>query len=192
VGDVADAARPSTAKKVSAAIGIAGTIVALVVAGTTLFDWFGKKVDPPPPPPPQEVDARVLWVRFRNAGERLVDYLRDTDQRTDGLSTYEAAERGYVFLARLRLEGNLGKRVVVHWSVLDDRTARRLPSATYNQDSTALEPRGVRQTSTWPIWVPYPERKGRYRLRVTLVNERRQPIDERDSAPFRQTFTPST
>jgi hypothetical protein len=136
------------------------------------------------PPPPAHIDARVLGVDLRNSSQRLVDYLRETNQSTAGLSKFEGAERGYVFNVRVRLRGNEGTPLPLRWSIIDAGTRKPLRDPLYSQTATVFKPRGPDQARTWPFWVPYPPRKGKYRLRATLVDEKRQPLDEAESDPF--------
>jgi hypothetical protein len=175
---------PISSKRLTAALATIGTVIGVLAAGTSLFDWFGSKVDPPSPPPPAEIDARVIDVTLRSPRERLVDYLKETNQSTAGLSKFEGAEEGYVFAIRLRIKGNEGKPLPLRWSMIDARTGIRLPGPTYNQTPVVFKPRGPDQARTWPIWVPYPPTKGKYRLRATLIDEKRQPLDEAESELF--------
>src|SRR3954468_21018616 len=102
--------RPSTTgKRVSAALVVAGTVIGVLAGATALFDWFGAKVDPADAPPPAHIDSRVLGVSLRGKGQRLGAYLDETRQSKVGLTTFELAEDGYVFLARLRAKGNQGE-----------------------------------------------------------------------------------
>lgn len=136
------------------------------------------------PSPPARIDARVLGVDLRSPSQRMVDYLRETNQSTAGLSKFEGAERGYVFNVRVRLRGNEDTPLPLRWSIIDARTRRPLRGPIYNQTATVFKPRGPDQARTWPFWVPYPPRKGRFVLRATLVDEKRQPLDEAESDPF--------
>jgi hypothetical protein len=178
-------------KRITAAIAAVGTVIGVIAAGTSLFDWFGAKVDPPPPPPPAEIDARVLGVALRSPSERLVDYLRQTNQPTAGLSRFEGAEPGYVFNVRVRLQGNQDRLLPLRWSIIDASTGRQLRDPLYTQTATVFKARGPDQARTWPIWVPYPSRKGKYLLRATLIDEERQPLDEAESEPFVVARTPA-
>ncbi len=185
-GSRAADAKPSTStrRRFSAALVAAGTVIGLLAGATSLFDWFGTKVDPPPPPPPAEIDARVVRVELRSPSERLVDYLRETNQSTAGLSKLQGAERGYVFNARVRLQGKPGRQLPLRWSMIDASTGESLRDPLYTQTATIFKPSGPSHARTWPFWVPYPPRKGTYRVRATLVDEKRQPLDEAESEPF--------
>lgn len=179
-----DQVRPRT-HRLSGGLAVAATIIGVLAGAATLFDWFGDKVNTPPPPAPTEIDARVLGVELRTRQQRLVDYLRETNQPTRGLSDFEGAEKGYVFTVRVRLVGNQGKPLPLRWSIIDTRTGTPLPGPTYNQTAVVFKPRGPKHSRTWPMWVPRPPRSGTYALRATLINEKRQPLDEADSDPFR-------
>jgi hypothetical protein len=184
VSEAADRRPASSGKRLTAAIALAGTLVGLLAAATSLFDWFGGKVDPPAPPPPAEIDARVLRVDLRSPSQRLVDYLRETNQSTAGLSKFQGAEPGYVFNVRVRLRGNQNNRLPLRWSIIDASTGQPLRDPLYTQTATVFEPGGPSHARTWPIWVPFPPRKGKFLLRATLIDEKRQPLDEAESEPF--------
>jgi hypothetical protein len=171
-------------RRLTAALAAVGTLIGVLAAATSLFDWFGGKVDPPPPPPPAEIDARVLRVDLRSTSQRLVDYLRETNQPTAGLSKFEGAEPGYVFNVRVRLQGNQDKRLPLRWSIIDASTGQPLRDPLYTQTATVFEPGGPSHARTWPIWVPFPSREGKFRVRATLIDEKRQPLDEAESEPF--------
>jgi hypothetical protein len=191
VGQAADPGPSIRRNRLAAAVALAATVIGVLAAATAVFDWFGEKVDPPPPPPPAEIDARVLRVYMRSPSERLVDYLRETNQSTAGLSKFEGAERGYVFNVRVRLQGNQDSRLPLRWSIIDANTGEPLRDPIYNQTATVFQPRGPDHARTWPFWVPYPPRKGRFFLRTTLLDEKRQPLDEAESKPFAVARTPA-
>jgi hypothetical protein len=136
------------------------------------------------PVPPAEIDARVLRVALRSAHVSLVDYLKETNQPTTGLSKFDGAEKGYVFTVRVRLQGHQGELLPLRWTVVDTKTLEHLSGPTYNQTAVKFKPQGQDHARTWPIWVPAPDRRGTFFLRTTLVDEKRQPLDEADSQPF--------
>lgn len=185
-------------KRLAAIVVAAGTVIGLLTGGTEFFDWVSGKVNPPDPPPPAVVDARITELSLRSTRDRLADYLaeiRPQRATTQGdcvarnpagapLDPRQAAERGFVFLARVEITGNLGRCFPLRWTVIDTRTDTRIDDDLYSQVSVWLSPRGILQGRTWPIWVPYPPRAGTYRLRATLAEEDGQPLDELTSEPF--------
>jgi hypothetical protein len=176
-------------ERLSAILAAIAAVIGVLSGSVALVDWIGGKVDPPAPAPPSEIDARISRVSLRTEGERLVDYLRETNQSTAAVTTFQGNERGYVFVTRVRLKGNQAKRVSVRWSVIDD-AGQPLAGRIYTQTAVVFVPRGPNQARTWPIWVPSPPAKGTYRLRVTLVDQKRQPLDEANSDPFTLTRAP--
>ena len=155
-------------------------VIALLGLGYILVSGGSR----PAPPPPAHIDARVVSVDLRSPSQRLVDYLRETNQSTAGLSKFEGAERGYVFNARVRLRGNEDTPLPLRWSMIDAETRKPLRGPIYNQTATVFKPRGPDQARTWPFWVPHPPRTGRFLLRATLIDEKRQPLDDSESDPF--------
>ena len=165
----------------TAAVAGAGSILAVLASATALFDWFGGKLDPPAS---AEIDAQILSVELRSTRQLYGDYLCETTQSTAGLSDFELSEPGYSFAVRVRLKGNEGVRLPLQWTVLRASTGEPLRDPLYSQKGVVFKPRGPDQARTWPLWVPYPERKGTYKLRATLLDPKGQPQDEKTSKPF--------
>lgn len=179
--DVAQLSPRRSGHRLIAVVAGVGSILAVMASATDLFDWVGGKVDPPPP---AEIDANIIGVTLRSASQKLGDYLRETRQSTAGLSRFELAEPGYSFGVRVRLKGNEGVRLPLRWAVVRAKTGVPLRDPLYQQEGVVFKPRGPDQARTWPLWVPYPERKGTYRLRTTLVDPKGEPQDEAMSQPF--------
>lgn len=180
--DVAKPSSPRSRRQLTAAL--VGSVLAVLASATALFDWFGGKVKPPPP---AELDAHIVGVTLRSTGQELGDYLRETKQSTAGLSRFELTEPGYGFAVRVRLKGNQGVRLPLRWAVVHAKTGMPLRDPLYHQEGVVFKPRGPDQARTWPLWVPYPERKGTYRLRTTLLDPKGEPQDEATSKPFKAT-----
>jgi hypothetical protein len=177
-------------KRATAGLALIAAILGVLATTTSLFDWIGSKVSPAPRPPPPNVDARLLGVELRDTGTPLGDYLTETNQSAAGLTRHELLERGYVFRVRIRLAGNLGRAIPLRWSMIEHPTGRPQRGAAYNQTAAIFRPRGETQTRTWPVWVPSPPRPGAFRVRLTLVDNRRRPLDESESSPFRVRHPP--
>lgn len=179
-----------TRKKIAGAFGALGAVIAFLVGVTSLTDWFERKLDDPEPRPPAEIDARIGYVRLQGTREPLERYLRSIGESLSGLTKRELSEPGLLFAMRVRLTGSVGERFPVRWSLHRARTGEPLPGGTYNQPDVTFVPSGREHARTWPLWVPYPPRKGSYFLRVTLTDRKRQPVDERDSPAFTVTKVP--
>ncbi len=173
-----------TRKRLAGAFGAAAAVVAFLVAVTNLTDWIEERFDDPKPPPPPEIDARIHGARLTSMREPLESYLLSTGESLAGLSARERREPGLLFAVRVRLTGSVGEQFPLLWSLHSSRTGARLPGPAYNQLAVTFVPRGRTHARTWPVWVPYPPRKGSYYLRVTLADRKRQPVDVRDSQRF--------
>ena len=169
----------------------AATILGVVSSGIAVFDWFGSKVNPETPPP-AKIDSRLTPPTLLSTHEPLGSYLSATKQSTAGLSAFQLAEPGFEFLIRIHLQGDEGRRLLLRWSVIDNKTGNPLPGPTYNQNAAELRPRGPDQARQWPIWVPSPPNRGQFVLRAILIddNEMHRPVDEADSKSFRVTKAP--
>jgi hypothetical protein len=180
----------SDRKRALGAVAALATILGVLSSGTALFDWFHSKVSHAATPP-AHIDARLTNPVLRGP-ESLGDYLREIHQPLSGLSDYQLAEEGFVFLIGIRLEGNVGRTVLLRWSMIDDATGRPLSDPIYNQPAAKLRPRAADQARQWPTWVPSPPRRGKFSLRATLLDERQLPLDEATSKPFAVTRVPSS
>ena len=174
---------PSRRRTLLGALAVGGTIVGVLSSGTALFDWFGKTVNPVTPPP-AKIDAQLTPPKVLSSHKPLGDYLSDTNQPTSGLSRYQLAEEGFEFLIGIHLQGQQGRSVYLKWSVIDNVTGNSLADPIYNQVAGRVVARGSDQAREWPIWVPSPPRRGRYVLRVILLDETQRPLVEADSEPF--------
>jgi hypothetical protein len=181
--------RLSDRKRVLGLVAALATILGILSSSTALFDWFGSKVNPVIPPP-AHIDARLTSTVLRGR-ESLGDYLRETNQSTTGLSNFELAEQGFVFLIGIHPQGDLGRTVLLRWSIIDNATGTALPDPIYNQPASKFRPRGPDKARQWPIWVPSPPTRGRFKLRATLLDEKHLPLDEADSKPFTLTKAPN-
>lgn len=180
--EAADERRLRIIKWTTATFAAIAAVVGALGAMTSLFDWLERRLDPPAATP-AKIDARLVDVDFRRTGEPLADYLRSTRQPLSGLSDVERREPGLVFAIRVRLVGVTGKTFPVRWTLYDVRRSAPLPEL-YRQEAGSFKPESANHARTWPIWVPYPSRTGRYRLDVVLADAKGQPVDERSSEAF--------
>lgn len=171
-------------RRVVSGFGALAAVVAFLVGVTSLTDWFERKLDDPAPRPPARIDARILDVSLRSTRAPLDGYLRSIGESLGGLTPRELAEQGLVFAVRVRFTGSVGERFPVRWSLNSAASGLPLRDPLYSQPDLTFVPRGREHSRTWPIWVPYPPRRGRYFLRVTLTDQKHQPVDERDSPRF--------
>jgi hypothetical protein len=161
-------------------------VVGLLVGLTSLVDWVDGKVDSPDPRPPKEIDARIGWVALGTVREPQVAYLRATNQKkAPWMTEADLKELGLVFRTSVRLMGSQGKRFMLRLSLVDASTREHLREPGYSQIVADYEPANQNHAHTWSSWFPYPPRVGRYLARATLLDAKKQPVEERDSDPFR-------
>jgi hypothetical protein len=159
---------------------LAAVAAAIVLAFFFLL-WASLK---PQGGPPAKVDARIAKVSSRNVAEPLRDYLDETRQSKRRYTTAQLRQPGYVFNVSVRIIGQRGKRFPVRWA-LYRRPEARVAGPSYNQIAGEMKPESADHASTWPVWVPYPPRRGTYFVRFTLEDQRNRPISEQDSHAFR-------
>lgn len=187
---VAIDAKRFSRKQLLGALTIAATIVGVLSSGTALFDWFGKKVNAVTPPP-AVINAQLTPPTLISTHKPLGAFLSDTNQPTTGLTAYELAEEGFEFLLGVHLQGEQGKSILMKWTIIDSVTDNPLTEPIYNQDAAVLRPRGPDQARQLPIWIPSPPRRGKFVLRVILLDQTHRPLVQADSKPFMVSGAPS-
>jgi hypothetical protein len=165
-------------RRAKQALAATGGVIAVLVSLTTLFDWFESKVVDPPAPPPKTIDARIEEADLQLQNERLVDYLRDTNQDVTGLTASEKNEKGLRFVVRVRLRGQKGTPIPLQWQLYNERIGERLRDPIYSQSPVTFTPSNQDHARTVPLWLPYPPEPGRYVVRFALLDRKRQPLDD--------------
>ena len=178
-----------TRKRIVGALAATATIIGLLSSSTSLFDWLKATVIPATPLP-AKIDASVTSPTLIDPNKALGAYLSDTNQSTAGLDANQLAEQGYEFLVDIHLQGDQGQHIVLRWSIVNEATGNPLPGPTYTQDAANLVARVQDQERQWPIWVPSPPTRGRFALRIILLDTKRRPLAEADSRPFTLTKAP--
>ena len=162
------------AKQIFAA---ASALVAVLVSLTALFDWVGGKVVDPPTRPPKTIDARIEEAELQVRNERLIDYMRDINLDVSELTPMEEQEKGLRFAVRVRLRGSEGVTIPLLWQMYE-RTGARLGEPIYQQSPLDFTPENQDHARTVPLWLPYPPKAGQYVVRFSLLDSKRQPLDE--------------
>jgi hypothetical protein len=176
-------------KRIAGALAATATVIGVLSSSTSLFDWLAATVSPATVLP-AKIDASVAAPTLIDANQSLGTYLADTNQSKAGLDAYQLAEQGYEFLVDIHLQGDRGQHIVLRWSIVDEMTGNPLPGPTYNQDAAKLVAEVQDQERQWPIWVPSPPTRGRFALRIILLDPKRLPLAEADSKPFTLTHAP--
>ncbi len=162
-------------------LGLAGAAIAAIASLTTIISWSAGIFSSTPPP---VIEAQLLAADVDSVHERLVDYLEETGQSSEGLSRPEAIEEGIRVNVKVRLRGRVGKEIPLTWSVLRDDGAR-LRGEIYNQTAAVFTPKSEAHSARVPVWIPYPPRAGTYRVRFALTDSERRPLDTRTTDPIR-------
>lgn len=173
--------RLSLAGRLEKGLALAGALIGVLAGGVGVIDWAGGLAGHPPP----QIDARIERVAARDVAEPLRRYLADTSQSSRGYSTRQLSQRGYVFDVSVRIIGQRGKKFPVRWALYRLHPETAVQGRSYDQIAGDMKPASDNHASTWPVWVPYPLATGTYVVRFTLEDQRRRPISEQRSAPFR-------
>jgi hypothetical protein len=175
-GGVRSLLRP---KRIAQAIATLGAITGALVGITSLVDWVsGKLADPPAA---AVIEPRILGVE-RQDPQSLGDYLRHSGQSRRGYTRAQLRGQGLVFAVTMRIRGEPGARFPLAWFIVDVTRGRPLHGPSFEQEPAIFSPRNGDQTRTWPAWVPYPPRAGRYHVTFQLKNAKREPIAQRVAA----------
>ena len=177
--------RPSrswlTRKRVASAAAGLAALVGFLVGVATLVDFAGRLDSEDPPP--AAIDARVSGVDLTTTRQPYEDYLRATNASLAGLPEADRKEKGLVFAARVRFTGGQGDRYLLRMAVFNSRTGRPLPAYTFKV--AEFTPQAQSHGREWPVWLPYPPRRGTFFVRATILDQQKKPVDEQDSERFR-------
>jgi hypothetical protein len=87
---------------------------------------------------------------------------------------------GMMVSVDVTLTGMSGEPVEVYWSMLSADTTRALPQPWLrNTRAATLHPRAERAQLQKDLWLPLPRERGRYKARITLVDEDGEHYSER-------------
>jgi hypothetical protein len=160
---------------------LAAALIGALAGAVAVVDWASGLGGEPPP----QIDAHIVRVTSRDVAEPLRQYLAETSQPSHGYSRLQLEQRGYTFNFSVRIIGQRGKKFPVRWTLYRRDPETRLEGRAYNQVAGDMRPSSSDHASTWPVWIPYPPRAGTYFVRFTLEDQRRRPVSEKDSQPFR-------
>jgi hypothetical protein len=147
-------------------------VVAILVSGTTLFDWFADKASDPPTVKPANIGARIEAADLQLPSERLGDYMDGIRESTDGMSEEALDQRGMVWTIGVRLRGAEGKRIWLQWELLDAVSGEHLLVDT----PSWFVPKNQNHWGEAQVWVPYPPSTGSHQVRFSLLNSDYLPL----------------
>lgn len=176
--------------RIAGGLAALGTVLGLLVAGTSLYDWLEDRLDAREAAPPPKIDARISSTGLTKMREPQEDYLRSVGGSTKGLTKAELQEQGLVFTTRVHLKGSQGQRYSLRLSLFNVKTRRQLQDPIYTQTVVDYTTAAQDHARSWPSWFPYPLRLGTYFARATLLDAKQQPVDEQDSKALPVTYIP--
>jgi hypothetical protein len=173
-----DAARPRRIS-VGKLVTVVGGGAAALAAVTTVITWAQKQFDGSSP----VADAQITDQRVVSMHDRVIDYLRDTNQPTTGLTAAQKRQEGIRATLRVRFQGRRGERLPLRWS-LRPADGTRLRGRTYNQRPIVFTVEHQSDARTVPIWIPYPPHAGRYIVDFRVFDPHGKPLDEEQTRVF--------
>jgi hypothetical protein len=163
-----------------------GALLAALASVTTVLAFAREQLVSKPPAVKK---ADITRATVTGSRDRLGDYLRDTGQSTGELTREQLREEGITVQATVRIEGSLGEKARLAWSLYRGDGAR-LEGATYNQVAVDFEPKGRAHEATVPLWLPYPPTPGIHFVRLRLTDMKGRPLDVLDTRRFRVKHVP--
>jgi hypothetical protein len=172
--------RPAFARRAYAVVAGLGVVVG-ALAGTIalLHEAFGLFVSDPP----ASIDARIDKVVQTRSRMPFGEYLGEAKLPRSSFSREQLAQPGYEFTVTVTITGRIGKELPLRWRMFR-KPESPLPGPLYDREAVGFEPKGAKHSNSWPVWVPYPPKRGTYYVRFTLDNPNGLPADQRDSAAF--------
>jgi hypothetical protein len=105
----------------------------------------------------------------------LGDFMEGTRQSTDKISEFELDEKGMVWGISARIRGAEGKRIWVHFEMIDAVSGEHL-DFPWTDTQTWFTPQNQNHRGETRVWVPYPPSGGRHQLRFSLLNPDYSPL----------------
>ena len=161
----------SVAQVFAAAVGVAGTLVALVFAV-----WPSLK----PEGPPQQKGATLEHLSADEVITRR-QYFQRAQLPAAGFSSPQLAQRGLYVTFDISIAGYKDQKLPLRWELVNARTGDQVAES----ESTIFKPLAQTDAASWQEWIPLPHGGPRYvvyvRLydpsgTVPLASERSQPI----------------
>jgi hypothetical protein len=175
--------KPTRRARLAGIVACVGAVAGILASLTGLFDWIQGKVTTPPP---KRIAADLVRAELQPVRETLGEYLVDQGQPTARLTREQRHEPGLVFLIEVRLRGGRDEEMPLRWQLY--RTGgRRVPGAVYRQTPFGFVPGNQDHQRTARLWLPFPPSSGRYFVRFTVLNPKRETVDELNTKPFRFT-----
>jgi len=165
-------------KRIAQAVGGVGALVGVLAGVTSLVDWVGDKLSDPMP---ATIAPEIVSIE-RHDAQLFGDWLADTARSAHGYTPDELARSGLVFGVKIRIQGEGGKIFALRYFVVNRDRGARLRGPGFNQEPAIYRVRNDDQTGTELVWVPYPQRPGRYRVTFLLDNAKRQPVAQKAEA----------
>jgi hypothetical protein len=157
------AQRPPLAIRVAKSVAAVVAFVATLL-GIVFVLW--PSLRPEPPPPTRQADLSGLEL------ERPVTfgaYLGRINQPAGGLEDAVLEERGALASFDFAIVGYKERRLPLVWQLIDARNGKVLDQSR----DVFIEPEALRDSGSWPVWVPLPNgRKRRVFIQLELYEPR--------------------
>ena len=168
---------------VSKLIASVGGAIALIVGVGTIVGWVHfshpKSTDvfirPPRVTELTLKRSRLSYAAYRRQLKGAAELAFPISAQPDDL--------GLQLEAELVVENRAGERFSLRWRMYETRTGGQVKGPDYDSQ-VAFRTAFRMWTASFPVWVPYPPRKGSYFVTLSVLDENGQPISHRNSQRF--------
>jgi hypothetical protein len=172
--------RPALGRRAYAAIAGLGVIAGALAGTIALFhDVLGLFASDTP----ASIDARIDKVVQTRTRMPFGEYLDETKLPRSSFSKEQLAQHGYEFTVTVTITGRVGQELPLRWRMFR-KPETPLPGPIYGREAVGFEPKGEKHSNSWPVWAPYPPRRGTYYVRFILDDPNGLPADQQDSPTF--------
>jgi hypothetical protein len=169
----------SMTKQIKVLGGLAASITAILILIFLVFpDWKPAPTPPPPPPPPMGAELTNLSLEYRVT---FADYLRSKGLPTNRYSPADLSYPGMIVHFTAKISGFKGQQCKVRGAIYDVQAGSKFSDLT---DEEVLIPEANEDRASSKLWVPSPNRKGSFLVRLELYDPKGMRLVYTDSSPF--------
>jgi hypothetical protein len=145
-----DPAGMARRRRLVAALAVCAVLAGGGVAAAALIDA-----------PPRRIDTTIESAKLEPIRRTIGEFMAEQHIKPDPSTQQDPDEEGLIFAIRVRLQGEVGQKVVLHWRLYDGN-GHAVPGREYDSPLGAFTPANQDHALRASFWLPYPPRPGRY------------------------------
>jgi hypothetical protein len=157
--------------KPSSVIGQVATVVGLIASVLGIVVLVAPDLLPDPSPTERSATISKLTLQER---VRFRSYLQRVDLPSDGYTKAKLEQLGVFLQFGVQTKGYKDEQLPLKWELFDAVTNDQVGE---ERGRIVLEPEANDDRASWHAWVPVPRGKGRYYVRLELLDEDAVPLD---------------